>query len=111
MSLKSKIEELLKVRGKTAHELIEVIDMSETGYYAMLRNNSMKVETLKKISVWLNVSPSVFLEFKGVENIEHSTPPRFSSKLSIQAQHLIDGIQKLELENQELKNKLKKQHA
>lgn len=44
------IKQLAQSKGITIKELAEKINMTETGYYASIRNKSMKLEKLLKIS-------------------------------------------------------------
>jgi transcriptional regulator with XRE-family HTH domain len=57
-----KIKLLAKKQKVKVKELAKNVDISEVGLYQMIRNQSMKVETLEKISVALNVSPVTFFD-------------------------------------------------
>jgi transcriptional regulator with XRE-family HTH domain len=63
-----KIKTLSKKQKIKVKELAKTVDVSEVGLYQMIRNQSMKVETLEKISSALRVSPVVF--FDGNEDTE-----------------------------------------
>ncbi len=55
MDIKSKIDALLKEKRMTVKDILSDIDMTETGYYQMLKNHSMKLTTLGKIAAKLEV--------------------------------------------------------
>lgn len=57
-----KIKLLAKKQKIKVKELAKTVDISEVGLYQMIRNQSMKVETLEKISVALSVSPVTFFD-------------------------------------------------
>lgn len=57
-----KIKVLAKKQKVKVKELAKTVDISEVGLYQMIRNQSMKVETLEKISSALHVSPVVFFD-------------------------------------------------
>ncbi|QHT67026.1 helix-turn-helix domain-containing protein [Rhodocytophaga rosea] len=61
MSVEEKIKEVAQIKGVTLKNLAIKIEMTETGFYAMIRNKSMKVETLQKISKVLGIDPAVLL--------------------------------------------------
>lgn len=61
-----KIKLLAKKQKVKVKELAKTVDISEVGLYQMIRNQSMKVETLEKISTALNVSPVTFFD----DNVE-----------------------------------------
>lgn len=61
MSVEEKIKEMAQEKGIALKSLAAKIDMTETGFYAMIRNKSMKVETLQKISKVLQIEPAVLL--------------------------------------------------
>ena len=56
----NKIEEILSARKIKLEEFFGLIGMTSSGYYTMLRNQTMKVKTLETIARTLNVSPTVF---------------------------------------------------
>ncbi len=68
MDIKRKIDALLKDKRMTVKDILEDIDMSETGYYQMLKNHSMKITTLEKIAAKLEVPIIYFLETETVTN-------------------------------------------
>lgn len=55
-----KIDSLLLQNQKKVKDLIQYIKMSESGYYRMIENKSMKVETLELIARFFRVSPGYF---------------------------------------------------
>lgn len=57
-----KIKILAKKQKVKVKELAKTVDISEVGLYQMIRNQSMKVETLEKISDALSVSPVIFFD-------------------------------------------------
>jgi DNA-binding Xre family transcriptional regulator len=57
-----KIKSLAKKQKVKIKELAQTVEVSEVGLYQMLRNQSMKVETLEKISSALSVSPVTFFD-------------------------------------------------
>jgi DNA-binding Xre family transcriptional regulator len=59
-----KIKILAKKQKVKVKELAKTVDISEVGLYQMIRNQSMKVETLEKISEALSVSPVIFFDDK-----------------------------------------------
>jgi transcriptional regulator with XRE-family HTH domain len=64
MSIEEKIKQAAQDKEITLKTLATKIDMTETGFYAMLRNKSMKVETLVKISKALGVETASFFHNK-----------------------------------------------
>jgi DNA-binding Xre family transcriptional regulator len=60
MNIEDRIKQLAGEKEIPLKTLATKIDMTETGFYAMLRNKSMKVETLLKISKVLSVEPGSF---------------------------------------------------
>jgi phage repressor protein C with HTH and peptisase S24 domain len=68
MTIEDKVKETAQSKGIALKNLAAKIDMTETGFYAMIRNKSMKVETLQKISKVLQVEPEVF--FNGASSAE-----------------------------------------
>lgn len=59
-TVEDKVKEIAQQKGIPLKTLATKIDMTETGFYAMIRNQSMKVETLQKISQVLEVAPTTF---------------------------------------------------
>ncbi len=59
--INSKIKFLAKIRGITIKLLAEKINMTESGLYSTLKNNSIKVKTLHDISTVLDVELTYFL--------------------------------------------------
>jgi len=55
-----KIKKIAESKKISISKLISEIDMTESGFYAMLRNDSMKIKTLQKIADVLGVSVSYF---------------------------------------------------
>lgn len=58
--IKSKIDTLLKEKKKKMPDFLEAIEMSENGYYAAIRNESMKIATLEKAADFFGVSTAYF---------------------------------------------------
>jgi phage repressor protein C with HTH and peptisase S24 domain len=54
-SIEQRIKDFAQQRGVPLKNLASQIEMTETGFYAMIRNKSIKVETLQKISSVLDV--------------------------------------------------------
>lgn len=78
MSLKDSISALIKEKKlDLKRDILPAIEMTEPGYYAMFRNDSIKVSTLKKIAGTLKVPVSAFFrddseakkETKGVNSV------------------------------------------
>ncbi len=68
-SVEEKIKLVAQQKDITLKSLAERINMTETGFYAMIRNKSVKVETLRKICEITGVSLSTFFsENQGQEN-------------------------------------------
>jgi len=63
--LNSVIDPQLEVVGLGKNELAKCVDMTESGFYKMIRVNDMKVSTLEKISETLRLPITAF--FDGVE--------------------------------------------
>ncbi|OFY87877.1 MAG: hypothetical protein A3F72_03120 [Bacteroidetes bacterium RIFCSPLOWO2_12_FULL_35_15] len=73
--MKEAIDLYLKKRGKTIKDILPEIGMTEAGYYAAIRNDSMKVITLQKIAKALSVSICQFF----TENDNNLTEPKADS--------------------------------
>ena len=58
----NKIEELLKKLKITKKELLENLEMSNQGYIDMVKDRTMKVKTLEKLSEFLGVPESYFFD-------------------------------------------------
>ncbi|TPE43943.1 helix-turn-helix domain-containing protein [Pontibacter mangrovi] len=59
--LGKKVSQLAKSKGITIKSLADQISMTETGYYAAIRNNSLKLTTLYKIAEVLEVPVSTLI--------------------------------------------------
>lgn len=57
INIESKLKRLLAEKGITMRHLANQIDVTEQGLAKMLKNNTMKVETLAKISDVVQVDP------------------------------------------------------
>jgi DNA-binding Xre family transcriptional regulator len=74
MNIEDRIKQLASEKELPLKTLATKIEMTETGFYAMLRNKSMKVETLIKISNVLGVEPASFFGNKhGMEVVTSQT--------------------------------------
>ncbi|MBI9052503.1 MAG: helix-turn-helix domain-containing protein [Bacteroidales bacterium] len=58
----SKIKLLLSERNIPISEMTGNIGISEQGFHQMVRKRSMKIETLEKISIFLNVDVKTFFD-------------------------------------------------
>jgi phage repressor protein C with HTH and peptisase S24 domain len=72
MNIEDRIKQLAGEKEIPLKTLATKIDMTETGFYAMLRNKSMKVETLLKISKVLSVEPGSFFSNKPTTEVAAS---------------------------------------
>jgi transcriptional regulator with XRE-family HTH domain len=69
MNLKERIAHMIKERNlDIKRDLLPKIEMTEQGYHAMFRNDSIKVSTLIKIAECLNVPISAFFDEKNKRN-------------------------------------------
>lgn len=93
------IKQIAKDKGVTLSDLAAKIDMTESGMYAMFRNNSIKISTLEKISEVLNVSILSFFE----ETISMASEPqvkynteldRCRSELELWKQKAFENLEK-----------------
>ncbi len=73
MNIEDKIKHTAQDKEVALKTLASKIDMTETGFYAMLRNKSIKVETLIKISKVLGVEPASFFSNKPATEVAPST--------------------------------------
>lgn len=56
MDIKRRIDKLLEARHKKAIDMIQFIEMTETGYYSMVKNpERVKLKTLIRIAEFLDV--------------------------------------------------------
>lgn len=76
MTVEEKVKEVAQEKGIPLKSLAEKIEMTETGFYAMIRNKSMKVETLQRISKVLQTDPAVFLNGKAAAGADTNLPTR-----------------------------------
>ena len=58
----SKIKDELARQNKTAKDLCNDLDMSEQGFHQMIRNRSMKIDILEKITKYLGVHISYWFD-------------------------------------------------
>ena len=65
----NKIEELLKKLKITKKELLEKLEMSNQGYIDMVKDRTMKVKTLEKLSEFLGVPESYFFDEEDEDNL------------------------------------------
>lgn len=100
-----KIRVLAKKSGLSIRKLCQKIDMSESGFYAMIKNDSMKLDTLQKIANFYNVKTSYFLD----ENIDVSEKLDYVKKIEESPKEILMNfdieryLHQLEKENEELK--------
>jgi transcriptional regulator with XRE-family HTH domain len=69
----NKIHNICKKNKMTISKLCQEIEITEAGYYGMIRNNSMRIDILEKICEVLNVSISVF--FNEGETLQQAHEP------------------------------------
>jgi SOS-response transcriptional repressor LexA len=74
MNIEDRIKQVATEKEIPLKTLAIRIDMTETGFYAMLRNKSMKVETLLKISKVLGVEPASFFSSKPGTEVVPAVP-------------------------------------
>lgn len=58
----NKLKEVIKSKGFSFRQLCIQINKSEAGFHKMIKDETMKVEDLEKISELLKVSPGVFFD-------------------------------------------------
>lgn len=58
----SKLKFLCTQKKLPLSHLATALDFTEAGFYAMLKNDTMKVKTLEKVAAILEVSPCEFFE-------------------------------------------------
>lgn len=63
------IKILCRNSNKTELELIDYLGYTSAGFYKMLKNKTLSVSTLEKISEFFNVSPCYFVdpEYKSID--------------------------------------------
>ncbi len=69
----SRIKILLEERKITLRELCREVEITEQGFHQMVRNRSMKVEVLERISVFFDVPVSFWFD---EATQDHSAPER-----------------------------------
>ena len=67
-----KIKSELEKRGIFVKDFCRQINLTEQGFYQMIRNESMKVDVLERISEALNVSVSYWFDGKEYTPVENS---------------------------------------
>ena len=111
--LKHRIDKALKGVNKPASDLITFIDMTPTGYYAMLRNDDIKVSILKKIAVFTKQPINFFTdetEPKPDSVVNEPTGSKAELELLYGRVKDLERIRDFQDEEiKELKTKLKKQ--
>lgn len=93
------IKQIAKDKGVTLSDLAAKIDMTESGMYAMFRNNSIKISTLEKISEVLNVSILSFFEetisMASETQVKYNTElDRCRSELELWKQKAFENLEK-----------------
>lgn len=83
MNIEDKVKQVAGDKGIPLKTLATKIEMTETGFYAMLRNKSMKVETLLKISKVLGVEPASFFNSKAGTEVAASASTDFYAGTNI----------------------------
>lgn len=73
MLINERIQAACAEKGKTVKWLIEQIGMTETGYYLSLRNESIKLSTIRKIAFVLD-KPAVYFFSSTVEKVTVAEP-------------------------------------
>jgi transcriptional regulator with XRE-family HTH domain len=74
----SKIKTELELRNITIKDFCREVDITEQGLHQMIRNSSMKIDVLERISQRLDVPVSYWFDDKG----EEMTQKRVSAKIS-----------------------------
>jgi transcriptional regulator with XRE-family HTH domain len=92
----SKLKRIAKDKRMSIKELSEKIGMSETGFHQALNNNTLKVETLEKISDVLEVP--IFFLFDSYNNEEHAAEIENYNKLQYITEGTIHLLEKYLLE-------------
>jgi transcriptional regulator with XRE-family HTH domain len=82
------IKTLCQKKGLTLEALAEDVGMSRTGLNTSLKNGTLKVDTLEKISKKLNVSPSHFFGSTEVDNIKQL----IKQGIILNTQNLLESI-------------------
>lgn len=109
------IKDLLKQKNITIKDFAMDLGMSEQGLQKLIRENSTKIETLETIAEKLKVSISIFFDSEKDREVdfedsfnelhfEHRAIDALSKAVNI----LASINEKLVLENDELKDRLKK---
>jgi transcriptional regulator with XRE-family HTH domain len=57
-----KLKKVVSDKGVTLNDLCQHIDMTESGFHAAVKNNSLKVKTIELIADYLDISVSNFFD-------------------------------------------------
>jgi transcriptional regulator with XRE-family HTH domain len=79
-SVEDKVKVAAQEKGITLKSLAAQIGMTETGFYAMIRNRSMKVETLQKISQIVGQDVRMFFDTNNSSEAEVQTSDFYMGK-------------------------------
>lgn len=96
--IKDKIDLLLKDKGKKMPEFLAAIEMSETGYYASIKNSSVKVATLEKAAEFFEVQTAFF--FSGIAGTAKNNTATNSSGTKAKAKVVLE----LDLDDSDILN-------
>jgi len=89
-----KIKSELENRGMSVKDFCRKINLTEQGFYQMIRNESMKIDVLERISEALGVSVSYWFDtrdFGAVEDIDISHPVTEKKESVVNPKH-IDAV-------------------
>jgi transcriptional regulator with XRE-family HTH domain len=73
-----KIKKIASDKGITIRDVAQAADMTEGGFHAAVKNNSMKIETLQKIADFLSITLTSLFD-ETTENVSINTTSNFSS--------------------------------
>ncbi|WP_299755356.1 XRE family transcriptional regulator [uncultured Pontibacter sp.] len=61
-NFRERLKELAGKKGVTMKDIVTHIEMTENGFYKMIKNDTVRVDVLQKISNFLGVKPSYWFE-------------------------------------------------
>lgn len=104
LSLRARLNELLEREGLTHADVWRGIDMTESGYYRMLKNGSMDVLTLVAIAGVLRVDPGQLVSdrVKPADAMASEPPVEYGTK-----RYLEQRVEWLEAEMRKLKEQFR----